>query len=192
MGRPGIFLDRDGVINHNRSDYVKSWAEFEFLPGALEALQLLAQLGHPIIVVSNQSAIGRGIIPHSTVDEIHERMVDSIREAGGRIDAILYCPHHPEKGCACRKPRPGLLLDAKRRFDLDLQRSFLVGDAESDILAAQAVGCQPILVRTGRGVEQLRLLKQHGVDGFHVVDDLADAVALIAFLSDRTQAKATN
>ncbi len=179
MHCPAILLDRDGVINENRPDYVKSWAEFVFLPGALEALRRLAKLNWPVIVISNQSAVGREIVGRETVDEINARMVAAVRAAGGRIDDVLYCPHRPDEGCICRKPRPGLLLLAAERLGLDLSASYLIGDAESDILAAHAVGCQAVLVKSGRGAEQLQLLRQHGVDGFHVADDLAQAVEWI-------------
>ena len=173
---PAVFLDRDGVINYNRSDYVKSWAEFEFLPGALEALRRLAPLGWPTLVVSNQSAIGQGLTTRQTVDDIHQRMIDAISKAGGRIDAVLYCPHHSDAQCLCRKPRPELLWEAQARFQLDLTRSFLVGDAESDILAALATGSRPILVRTGRGREQLTQLDKRILRHLHVANDLLEAV----------------
>jgi D-glycero-D-manno-heptose 1,7-bisphosphate phosphatase len=174
--RPAIFLDRDGVINENRPDHVKSWEEFAFLPGALEALRALAGLGWPVIVISNQAAINRSLVSRQTVDEINARMAAAVKEAGGRIDGVLYCPHRPDENCNCRKPHPGLLLEAARCWNLDLTVSYLVGDAESDILAAQAAGCRAILVTTGRGVGQLAALREHGVDGFHVAGDLGDAV----------------
>jgi D-glycero-D-manno-heptose 1,7-bisphosphate phosphatase len=177
--RPAIFLDRDGVINENRPDHVKSWEEFAFLPGALEALRALAGLGWPVIVISNQAIINRGLATRQTVDEINARMTAAIRDAGGRIDGVFYCPHRTDDGCDCRKPRPGLLFKAAADHGLDLARSFLVGDAESDVLAAQAAGCQAILVLTGRGAEQLACLQTHGVDGFYVADDLAAAVKWI-------------
>ena len=151
MKQPAIFLDRDGVINRNRPDHVKAWDEFEFLPGVLAALARLAGVGLPVLVISNQGAIGR-------------------------IDDVLYCPHRPEDGCACRKPRPGLLLQAAERWDLDLAASVLVGDAEADILAAQRAGCRPLLVLTGRGAEQLAALRAAGRDGFLVAGDLPAAV----------------
>ncbi len=179
MNRSAIFLDRDGVINRNRAEHVKSWGEFCFLSGALDALRQLATLAWPVVVVSNQSAIGRGLVNHHTVDRINARMVASVCGAGGRIDDVLYCPHRPDEGCDCREPQPGLLLAAADRLGLDLARSFLIGDAESDVLAAHAVGCQPVLVTTGRGVEQIILLQQHGVDGFHVAEDLSEAVRWI-------------
>jgi len=176
MSRPAVFLDRDGVINCNRRDHVKSWAEFAFLPGAMDALQKLARLGWPVVVVSNQAIINRGLVSRQTVDEINARMVAAVQDAGGRIDSVLYCPHRPDENCNCRKPRPGLLLQAAEQWALDLSHSYLVGDAENDVLAALSAGCRPILVQTGRGVEQLALLRQRGVDSFHVADNLADAV----------------
>lgn len=177
--RRAVFLDRDGVINRNCADHVKSWAEFEFLPGALASLQRLAQLPCLVIVVSNQSIIGRGLVSQAVVDEIHQRMMAEIDAAGGRIDAVFYCPHQPDEGCGCRKPQPGLLLQAARELAIDLTRSFLIGDAESDVRAAQAAGCLPLLVRTGRGQAQELLLRQQGLNHVLVIDDLASAVAWI-------------
>jgi D-glycero-D-manno-heptose 1,7-bisphosphate phosphatase len=176
MTRPAIFLDRDGVINCNRPDYVKSWSEFEFLPGAIEALQRLSQLGWPVVVVTNQSAVGRGLVDRRTVEEIHTQMMAAICSAGGRIDDVLYCPHGPDDRCACRKPRPGLLLLASVRLGLDLSQSFMIGDADSDVSAAQAVGCRPVLVKTGRGVGHMGLLRQSNAIGYYLADDLTDAV----------------
>lgn len=178
--RPAIFLDRDGVINENRADHVKTWSEFRFLPGALDALRDLAALGLPVIVVSNQGAIGRGLVRQQVVDEIHARMIAAVQHAGGRIDDVVYCPHHPDAGCACRKPKPGLLTASAARHGLDLPSSFLVGDAENDILAAQAAGCRPVLVQTGRGADQLALLRTRGVGEFYVAEELTDAIEWIA------------
>lgn len=173
-----IFIDRDGVINANRPDYVKSWAEFEFLPGSREALVGLSGLGWPVVVISNQSAIGRGLVSAETVAEINARMVAEIEQAGGRVDGVYICPHHPDEGCVCRKPRPGLLMDAALELGLDLGCSYLVGDAESDILAALAVGVQPVLVLSGRGrVQRPRLAGWEGM--FQVVEDLTEAVEWI-------------
>ena len=176
MIKPAVFLDRDGVINENRSDYVKGWEEFVFLPGVFEPLRLLAQNHQAIVVVSNQSAVGRGLVSRETVEAIHRRMQAEIQRRGGRVDAIYYCPHHPDAGCDCRKPRPGLLLRAARELSIDLSRSYLIGDAVSDIEAALAVGCTPIFVLTGRGQEQQPLLWKNGYNGVPVVPDLAAAV----------------
>jgi D-glycero-D-manno-heptose 1,7-bisphosphate phosphatase len=174
--RPAVFLDRDGVINYNRSDYVKSWSEFEFLPGALAALTRLAILDWPVVVVTNQSAIGRGLVSHQIVDSIHNLMIGCIRRAGGRIDGVYYCPHHPDDGCVCRKPAIGLFLDAAARLSLDLKCSYLIGDGVSDVMAAFAIGSRPVLVKTGRGLSQLGVLRQRKVAGYRVAEDLGAAV----------------
>ncbi|MCX6568256.1 MAG: D-glycero-beta-D-manno-heptose 1,7-bisphosphate 7-phosphatase [Candidatus Aminicenantes bacterium] len=151
MSKAAVFLDRDGVINKDRPDYVKSWEEFEFLPGALEAFRVLAAGPRQVVVVSNQSGIGRGLVSRETVDEIHARMTEAVRRSGGRIDAIYYCPHRPDEDCPCRKPRPGLILKAARELDIDLAASWLVGDDLRDLETAVAAGVRPILVRTGHG-----------------------------------------
>lgn len=150
-----IFLDRDGVICENRADHVKNWLEFKFLPGAKESLAALSHLGLPIVVVTNQAAIGRGLLTNKTLEDIHQRMVAEIAVYGGRIDRIFYCPHRPEDKCDCRKPKPGLLIQAAEALDLDLKNSYLIGDTATDIQAGLEVGCHNILVLTGRGREQL-------------------------------------
>ena len=175
---PAIFIDRDGVINANRPDYVKSWEEFEFLPGSLEALVQITALNWPVVVISNQSAIGRGLVSASSVAEINTRLCLEVEQAGGRIAAVYICPHRPDDGCDCRKPRPGLLHQAALALDLDLSRSYLIGDAESDILAALAVCAQPILVLSGRGEAQRPRLA--GLEGtFQVFNDLSEAAQWI-------------
>jgi D-sedoheptulose 7-phosphate isomerase len=177
--RTAVFLDRDGVINENRADYVKSWEEFVFLPNVFEPLRQLAQNGQVIVVVSNQSAINRGLVSPETVEAVNRQMCEVVATNGGRIDAILTCPHRPDENCHCRKPAPGLLLQAAQQFALDLPRSYLIGDALSDIAAGLAVGCRPILVLTGQGREQLPRLVEKGYSGYHVVADLREAVSWI-------------
>jgi D-glycero-D-manno-heptose 1,7-bisphosphate phosphatase len=162
MLKPGVFIDRDGVINVNRSDYVKRWDEFTFEEDALSSLKALAGSHFSIVIVSNQSAIGRGLMDVETVEEIHERMLNEIARNGGRVDAVYYCPHTPSDRCDCRKPKPGLLLKAARELDIDLARSFFIGDAISDVEAALAAGCTPLFVQTGLGGEQLARLKENG------------------------------
>jgi D-glycero-D-manno-heptose 1,7-bisphosphate phosphatase len=174
-----VFLDRDGVINENRDDYVQSWEEVRFLPGVWEALGRLSLMPFLVVIVSNQSPIGRGILSQEQVEGINRQIVAEIEAHGGRIDAVYYCPHHPEAGCQCRKPRPGLLFQAAEDLDLDLASSYLVGDAVSDIEAALSAGCRPILVLTGRGQEQEPLLQQQGYNRVPVKRDLEGAVALI-------------
>ncbi|MBX6343187.1 MAG: HAD family hydrolase, partial [Thermomicrobiaceae bacterium] len=133
-----IFLDRDGVINADRPDYVRSWEQLRILPGALEALRRLRLAGVPVFVVTNQSAVGRGLMDLAALEEIHRRLRRVVWRAGGEIRDIFYCPHRPEDGCSCRKPKAGLLLQAGQRYGLDLRRCALVGDARTDVQAARA------------------------------------------------------
>jgi D-glycero-D-manno-heptose 1,7-bisphosphate phosphatase len=174
---PAIFLDRDGVIIENRSDYVHSWEDVAFIPGALAALAKASTSKYKIIIVTNQSAIGRGIIPYQTADEINRRVVEVIENAGGRVDGIFMCPHAPEENCSCRKPQPGLLLQAAQALNLDLSRSMLIGDALSDIQAGQAAGVShTIMVRTGRGDHQNSLPKPQGLQPYAICASLAEAL----------------
>ncbi len=177
--RRAVFIDRDGVICRNRNDHVKSWDEFVFLPGALEALAWLARLDLYIIVITNQAIINRHIVPVEVVEDVHARMVRAVEAAGGRIDRVMYCPHRPDEHCPCRKPQPGLLLMAAEELGLDLSRSHLIGDAETDMQAGRAAGCRRYLVLTGRGWQQLIRCWLHGERGFTVVWDLGAAVNAI-------------
>jgi D-glycero-D-manno-heptose 1,7-bisphosphate phosphatase len=179
MKARAIFLDRDGVINVNRSDYVKSWDEFDFLPNALTALRILAASDFRVIVTTNQAAIARGLVTEETVRAIHAQMIAQVEGAGGRIDAVYFCPHHPDDKCGCRKPQPGLFVQAARDFEIDLARSFVVGDAFSDVAAALAIGAQPILVMTGRGREQHVEMIANNHAGHQIADDLRGAVEWI-------------
>jgi len=161
MGVPAIILDRDGVVNENRPDHVKSWDEFRFLNGTLKALQQLSLLGVPIVVVTNQAIVGRGVVPQAVVDDIHERMVTAVHMAGARIDQVFCCPHDRDDGCECRKPMPGMLHAAASSLGIDLERSVLVGDALTDVAAGKSVNCKTVLVLTGRGQDALRTLSQN-------------------------------
>jgi len=177
--RPAVFLDRDGVINEEPVDYVKSLDEFHFLPGSLDAIRKLSQLGLPVIVITNQSGVGRGLMTMEILNEIHNWMLDEVHKAGGRIDGVFFCPHRPDEGCNCRKPKPGLILLATETFSLDLYRSYLIGDTEKDVLTALATGCQPILVKTGRGLKAVDSLKQKPDIQFHLAENLSEAVEWI-------------
>ncbi|MFV9505131.1 MAG: D-glycero-alpha-D-manno-heptose-1,7-bisphosphate 7-phosphatase [Oscillochloridaceae bacterium umkhey_bin13] len=152
-----LFLDRDGVINENRHDYVKSWQELQPISGVFEALRCLTQAGWPIFVVTNQAAINHGRLSEVELVEIHKRLQALALRHGGVINDFRYCPHRPDEGCACRKPGSAMLTCLAQQYGLDLTRSYLIGDALTDIAAGKAVGCQTILVRTGRGKEQLDL-----------------------------------
>ena len=174
-----ILLDRDGVINRERADYVKTWQELELLPGVLPALQRVAILTIPIVVITNQSVIGRGIVHPATVTAIHAQLREIVINAGGRIDAFFVCPHHPADGCNCRKPKPGLLLQAAQQFEFALDEAVFVGDAITDFEAARAAGCQSILVRSGRQGESLNQLLADRTSPPPVVADLPTAVDLL-------------
>jgi D-glycero-D-manno-heptose 1,7-bisphosphate phosphatase len=145
-----VFVDRDGVINVNRPEYVTSWSAFEFLPGSLPALALLADRGLEVVVVTNQSAVNRGLLSRARLAGIHAQMCATIARHGGRVRAILYCPHRPDEGCACRKPRPGLLLQARQQLGVDTSAAVLVGDHPTDLEAARQAGCRSILVLSDR------------------------------------------
>ncbi len=177
--RPAVFLDRDGVLNQNRADYVRTWEQVVFLPGVFEALQRLAASPFAVVVITNQSAVGRGLMTAEGLAAIHRAIVRQVQQAGGRIDAVYACPHRPEDGCNCRKPRPGMLLQAAVDLAIDLEQSYLVGDARSDVQAGLAAGCRPVMVRTGRGLKQMTGLAADGLIGTPVVADLAAAVAWI-------------
>lgn len=156
--RRGLFLDRDGVINRQVAGYVTSWAEFELLPGVKDALARLAAFDGPILVISNQSAIARGLVSEESVGAIHARLSALAAAAGGRIDGYYLCPHHPHDGCDCRKPKPGLLLRAAAEHGLAIEECVFVGDAVTDYQAALAAECASILVRTGRQGGQIDAL----------------------------------
>ncbi len=180
MSRPALFLDRDGVLNENRQDHVKSWSEFRFLPGVLDALATLNSIQVPIVAITNQAAVHQGQVPSSTIDEIHQRMLAEVRMRSGRIDSVYYCPHRADENCSCRKPQPGLLNAAARDLDIDLQRSVLVGDWTTDIAAGHQVGCGTILVLTGRGEDARRQIFSNGhVRPDAIAADLQRAVPLI-------------
>ena len=150
-----IFLDRDGVINRNPPDkgYVRKWEEFTFIPNARKAIRELTESGYRIIVITNQSGIGRGLYSEESVADIHSRMVAEVSKTGGTIDAVYYCPHHPDAGCECRKPNPGMLIRAAREHNIELSNAYLIGDWITDIEAGQRVGATTFLVLTGLGQE---------------------------------------
>lgn len=152
-----VFLDRDGTINVEK-DYLHKTEDFEFIPGAPEAIKRLKDAGFLVIVVSNQSGIGRGYFDEHAVDKLHRYIQSALVERNTVIDAFYFCPHHPEKGlgdykvvCDCRKGEPGMLLQAAREHNVDLQKSFMIGDKRADIEAGQRAGCQTLLVMTGYG-----------------------------------------
>jgi D-glycero-D-manno-heptose 1,7-bisphosphate phosphatase len=175
--QPALFLDRDGVIIENRQDYVRSWSDVTFYPQALSALAQINSSQHKIIIITNQSVVGRGFISLDAGREINERLVKEIQSSGGRIDGVFMCPHAPQENCTCRKPEPGLILDAASMHSIDLQNSILIGDALSDILAGQKAGIpRNVLVRTGRGQVQSALPLASQIPDFLVYENLPDAL----------------
>ena len=146
-----VILDRDGVINHDRDDFVKNSLEWVPLPKAAEAIALFSQAGWRVVVATNQSGIGRGLFDMHALNAMHEKMHHLISKAGGRIDAVFFCPHKPEAGCSCRKPAPGMVLEVAERFSVKPESLWLVGDSLRDVEAVPAVGGGAILVRTGKG-----------------------------------------
>jgi D-glycero-D-manno-heptose 1,7-bisphosphate phosphatase len=174
---PAIFLDRDGVIIDNVASYVRTWEDVSILPGALSALARLRDSGFKVVIVTNQSAVGRGIISIEVARSINDRLLQIIHQAGGQIDGVFMCVHAPQQGCDCRKPRPGLIMQAASELSLDLSRSFLIGDALSDIQSGQNAGIPVnIMVRTGRGEQQSHLPDAHTLKPFLIYDRLEDAV----------------
>ena len=180
MSYTTVFLDRDGVINVDSPDYIKSWSEFHFIAGSREAIARLTENGITVIVISNQSAINRGMVALETVEGMHDRMCRAVADDGGRIADIFYCPHRPDENCDCRKPKPGLIHSAQRRHGLDLSKAVMVGDSAKDIRAGQAAGCgRTVLVRTGNGESAIEELNAAGENPDHVSADLGQAVQWI-------------
>lgn len=148
-----IILDRDGVINHDSAQFIKSPEEWKPIPGSLEAIARLAEAGYRVVVATNQSGIGRGLFDMDTLNAINDKMMKATAAVGGRIDAIFFCPHTSEANCECRKPKPGLFHQIAHRFNVSLEGLPAVGDSLRDVMAGAAVGCTPYLVLTGKGTK---------------------------------------
>lgn len=166
-------IDRDGVINEDSGEFIKSVAEWRPIAGSLEAIASLHRAGWTVAVVTNQSGIGRGLYSEATLAQIHEHMRARVRAAGGELAGVYYCPHLPDDGCECRKPRPGMFRALERELDVSVAGAPYIGDRLSDVDAAEAVGARPMLVRTGTGAATEALLG--GARGVPVFDDLAAA-----------------
>ena len=146
-----VILDRDGVINHDSDDYIKSPDEWQPLPGSLEAIARLCRADYTVVVATNQAGVGRGLFSQEMLIRIHRKMASSIRDKGGRLDSVFFCPHSPAEQCGCRKPKPGMLLEISDRLGIGLSSVPVVGDSLRDLEAAEAAGAIPVLVKTGRG-----------------------------------------
>jgi len=183
-----VFLDRDGTINLEK-EYLYLIEDFDFVPGAPEAIRLLNEAGFFVVVVTNQSGVGRGYYTEEDVELLHRHIARELALCGARVDAWFYCPHHPagrgsySLSCSCRKPLPGMLREAAQRFDIDLVRSVMIGDKLVDIEAGLAAGCRPILVRSGYGAAEESRIPA----GIAVYDDLLRAALSLTAGSDKPQ-----
>ena len=178
--KPPVFLDRDGVINYNRADYIRTVEDWIPIPGSIEAISLLSDSNFPVFVVSNQSAIARGYTTKETVDRINNRLIQAVDQHGGNIRRIYYCPHHPDENCNCRKPEVGMLKQAVRDYGIELNGGFLVGDASSDMQLARNGDLFAVMVLTGRGEEELKQMRiSDEPEPDHIAENLLEAVKWI-------------
>ncbi len=172
-----VILDRDGVINQDSANFIKNPNEWIPIPGSLEAIALLNQSGYRVAIATNQSGVSRGLFDMATLNSIHDKMHRELAAIGGRIDAVFYCPHAADDQCDCRKPKTGMIKEIAKRFSVELNKVFAVGDALRDVQAFSSAGCKTILVRTGKGEETL---SGGGLpDRVLVCNDLNEAVQLI-------------
>ena len=175
-----VFLDRDGTINRDSADYIKHWSEFYFLPRSIEAMRDLTAAGFTIIVITNQSAISRKLISPAGLENIHTKLRAAVGSGGGDISDIFFCPHMPEDGCACRKPRPGLIVQAQKKYQIELAASVMVGDSAKDIECAHNAGCgHSILVKTGNYREAISRLTAANLTADYLAADLYEAAEWI-------------
>lgn len=172
-----VILDRDGVINYDSDNYIKSVDEFIPLPGSLEAITTLNNAGYQVAIATNQSGIARGFYDIDTLAAMHQKLEDELTKLGGHVDYIAYCPHGPEDQCHCRKPLTGLLEEIAQHFNVDLSGVPVIGDSLRDLQSAQTVGAKPILVKTGKG--ERTIAKGEGIAGILIYADLASAVESI-------------
>ena len=171
-----VILDRDGVINKDSSTFIKTPEEWVPIKGSLEAIARLSQAGYEVVIITNQSGVGRGLFSADMLAQIHVRMIDYVQQYGGKIQSVLFCPHHPNDGCECRKPLDGLYQELASRLNVNYSGVYSVGDSVRDLLAAKKAGASPVLVKTGNGRKSLKKIAnepQHELDGTLVFDNLA-------------------
>jgi len=174
-----VILDRDGVINHDSDNYIKSPEEWIPIAGSLEGIALLSQAGFLVTVATNQSGIARNLFDEYTLARIHQKMCAAVEQFGGVLDGVFFCPHGPQGGCNCRKPRSGLLEEISREFGIPLRGVPLVGDSLRDVEVARQMGCKPYLVKTGKGMQTLASCGPKELTDVRVVDSLLVATKLI-------------
>lgn len=181
-----VILDRDGVVNVDSDAFIKSLEEWEPIKGSLEAIAALSQNGFEVVIVTNQSGIGRGLLTADTLNRIHAKMIEHVQQLGGQIQIILFCPHHPEDQCECRKPNTGLYRELGKRLGSNFDGVYSVGDSLRDLQAAHSAGATPVLVKTGKGKKTMREIEKASQTEF---DDLLMFENLGAFaqalLSDK-------
>lgn len=170
-----VVLDRDGVINHDSDAFIKNADEWLPLAGSIDAIARLSAAGFTVAIASNQSGIGRGLLTEDDLSEIHDKLRAEVRQRGGQVDRIVYCPHLPDAGCDCRKPRPGMLLELAGHYGVSLDTVPVIGDSLRDLQAAEAAGAEPVLVLTGNGERTRREIDEAGITA-PVFDNLAAAV----------------
>ncbi len=185
--RPLVVLDRDGVINQDSEHYVRSAAAWQPLPGSIEAIARLSQHGFRVAVATNQSGLARGLLDGRALDAMHDKLRALVAGRGGHVDCIAHCPHLPGDGCRCRKPAPGMLDAIAAALSSGLENTTMIGDNETDLLAARARGCAPLLLRTGSGERtESRLIADPAWRSLRVFDNLGAAAS--ALLADRPPA----
>jgi D-glycero-D-manno-heptose 1,7-bisphosphate phosphatase len=172
-----IILDRDGVINFDSDFYIKTPEEWHPIPGSLEAIAKLNRLGYRVIIATNQSGVARELYDLHMLEKIHEKLLQSVKEAGGEIEEIFFCPHHPDEKCPCRKPQTGMILEIQKKYGMDLSETFFVGDSYTDMQAAISAGCKPLLVMTGNGKKTIE--KYPETLSIRQFENLADIVEKI-------------
>nr|WP_207683655.1 D-glycero-beta-D-manno-heptose 1,7-bisphosphate 7-phosphatase [Desulfonema magnum] len=172
-----VFLDRDGVINRDSPEYIKSWSEFEFIPESIAAIHRLTLNGFITIIITNQSVINRHMVSEQELEHIHTMMSAAVRAGGGEIKDIFFCPHAPDDGCDCRKPKPGLIRQAQKRYHIDLSDACMIGDSAKDIECARNAGCgRAVLVRTGNGMTAEKILAEKKMLPDYIAENLYEAV----------------
>lgn len=172
-----IILDRDGVINEDSNDFIKSVDEWIPIPGSIEAIAALSAAGYTIVVATNQSGIARKYFDEYELAAMHQKMCLLVEEAGGEISGVFFCPHGPEEGCECRKPGLGLIKQIETEFGMSAEDAPFVGDTAKDILVAKLAGCRPVLVKTGKGtvtLTQITAAELAGVEIFETLEDFAN------------------
>ncbi len=167
-----IILDRDGVINKDSANYIRSAEEWIPIPGSIKAIAKLSQAGYAIAIATNQSGLARGYFTENELQAMHEKLIGLVEAAGGKIAVIKYCPHHPEINCSCRKPEPGMILSILKVLDKPASETWMVGDSLKDIQAGKAAGCKTALVKTGNGLKTLS--RGEGLQDTLVLEDLSD------------------